>query len=79
MRTPNKVAGISFTPPQDRILKFSVGVRGRHRAVKLAGLSRNEEVVKEALLLDLEVNFPCDVKFLPFNKIREAGIGPDCF
>ena len=68
---------IPFTPQQCYLFKLSVNIWTRRGAAKLAGLPYNEETVTEGLLLDLQINFPGDVRIVPFTKKREARIGGD--
>ena len=71
------MTSIPFTPQQCCLFKLSVSTWTRRGAAKLAGLPYNEETVTEGLLLDLQIDFPGDVRIVPFTKKREARIGGD--
>ena len=71
------MTSIPFTPQQCCLFNLSVNIWSRRGAAKLTGLHYNEETVTEALLLDLQINFPGDVLIVPFTKKREGRIGAD--
>ena len=66
-----------FTPQQLCLLGLSTNTWLRRGAAKRNRLSFNEEAVTELLLVDLAVQFPGQVKIIPFTKTREAETGAD--
>ena len=59
------------------LLQLSKNVWRRRGVAKHNGLRYNEETVTETLLLDLMINYPGDVRIIPFNKKNEARNGAD--
>lgn len=66
-----------FTLQQLCLLRLSTDTWSRRGAAKWNGISFNEETATEVLLVDLAVQFPGEVKIVPFTKKQEAQTGAD--
>ena len=66
-----------FTPQQLCLLRLSTNTWSRRGAAKRNRISFNEETATEVLLVDLAVQFPGEVKIIPFTKKQEARTGAD--
>ena len=66
-----------FTPQQLCLLHLSANTWSRRGVAKRNRISFNEETATEVLLVDLAVQFPGEVKIVPFTKKKEAQTGAD--
>ncbi len=66
-----------FTSQQLCLLRLSANTWARRGAAKRNRISFNEETATEVLLVDLAVQFPGEVKIVPFTKKQEAQTGAD--